>query len=262
MRAPPTRNVDWAHHGGAFLEILAQQGISRIVMKPATGGKTRGPSVNRRPAERFRLYARRILAGAALVVSVVAFLLAIAHKYVQIDPLIRFHILVYTELTKSGIDLKTNESEKLFDITLILIGGLVGLMLAKPNEARVTLRDKPELLMFISAMVVLCSSIICHEFYLTAVSDVYLQARVDRTASVPSLGIQPTPGWKTETVITPNPKDEPYAIEYQLTMEDVRDPAVEYLLKGQIWFLVFGTILSCIAFASANLLKESANASI
>jgi hypothetical protein len=198
------------------------------------------------------------MAGAALVISLAALALAIGHKYLDIDPQNRFHVLVYTDLTKSGIDLKTAESDKFLDVTLILIGTLAGLILAKPEEAKVTLEDKPELIMFVSALLLLLSSVMCHQFYLSAVSNVFLEARMDRANTSLSLNVEPTQDWKTEAAVVPSQPDTPYSIESQLTLEDVRDPAVEYLLKGQIWFLLSGAILSIMALVSANLLKESA----
>jgi hypothetical protein len=202
---------------------------------------------------RFRL----LLATVALVLSIVALALAIGYKYLEVDTRWRFHTLVYTELTKSGIDLNTGESDKFFDVTLVLLGTLAGLVLAKPKEAKMTLEDKPELLMFISAVMLLISSSICHMLYLSAVSDVCFKAKTDRLITQVTPGSEPNPDWKPETVLTPVPSGPQYVVETQLTLQDVRDPGVEYLLRGQTWFLVFGFILVCMVLVSANLLKET-----
>jgi hypothetical protein len=55
-------------------------------------------------SERFRLYFRRAMAATALAVAIAAFAFALGHKFIAIDTLFRFKPLVYTELTKAGID--------------------------------------------------------------------------------------------------------------------------------------------------------------
>jgi hypothetical protein len=57
--------------------------------------------------------------------------------------------------------------------------------------------------MFISAGILLITSVICHEFYLSAVWDSFLDAKVDRENTELFLGHNPTPDWKTETVVSP-----------------------------------------------------------
>ena len=200
------------------------------------------------------------MASLALVIAIGALALAIGHKYLQIDTLQRFKALVYTDLTKSGIDLETGESDKFFDVTLVFLGTLAGLVLAKPTEAKVTLKDKPELLMFISAVLLLISSALCHVFYSSAVSDVLLTAKTDRAKILLTPESQPDPNWKMETVVTSASSGPPYAIETQMVLEDIRDPGIEYLLTGQEWFLVFGAALAGMVLLSANLLKEANNA--
>jgi hypothetical protein len=219
--------------------------------------KGEAPQKTSPPRNKSRLYLRRGMAATALAFSILALGLALGHKYLEIDTRFRFNALVYTELTKSGIDIKVGESDKLLDVALIFLGALAGLILAKPNEAKVTLRDRPEMLMFLSSVILLSSSVLCHDGYLSAVADVCFQAKVDRANTYLSSESQPTRDWKVETTVSQSPPLQPYAIESQLTMEDVRDPAVEYLLQGQTWFLAFGAIISCMVLVSANLLKES-----
>lgn len=40
-------------------------------------------------------------------------------------------------------------------------------------------------------------------------------------------------------------------------MEDIRDPGIEYLLKGQTIFFLLGTALSALTILSAKFLKET-----
>lgn len=207
----------------------------------------------------FKTKLRWVLAYVALVLSIAAFVFAISHKYLQIDTLQRFNAILYTDLTKSGIDLETGESDKFFDLALVLVGTLAGLVLAKPDEARITLADKQELLVFIAAVLLLTSSGICHVFYLSAVSDACLEAKVDREKTLLTSEQQPDSNWRTETVVTSSQGGSQYAIEEHLMMEDVRDPGIEYLLTGQEWFFTVGFILSCVVLVSANWLKEKSS---
>jgi hypothetical protein len=233
---------------------LLHQGAT---MRAGAQHKSTGRGTKRTSFGSLRLYLRRAMAAIAITVSVLALALALGYKSLRLNERFRYHILVYTELTKSGIDLKSGESDKLADVTLILLGSLAGLVLAKPDEAKLTLQDKPELLMFISALALLLSSTIFHESYISSIADdVYLQGSADRTNRDVSLDEQPPPDWRSEGVVTPAPPAAPFSIEYQLSVEDPRDPALDYLLQGQLWFFLVGTVLAGMTLGSAQLLKE------
>jgi len=188
--------------------------------------------------------------------SLIALLAAIAFKAIRIDQILLYSTAVYNELTKSAMDLKIHESNSYFDLSLLVVGALIGLILAKPEEARITLRDTPELLMFIASGVLLLSSMLCHVSYLTSVTEACMNARFDRQVTAFNPGSEQNKEWKTEAVIAGS-SSPVYTIENKLTMEDIRDPGIEYLLKGQTIFVLLGTALSALTILSAKFLKET-----
>jgi hypothetical protein len=193
---------------------------------------------------------------ACVMVSGFALLLAIGFKALRIDRILFFSTVVYNDLTKSAIDLKVHESNSYFDLSLLVTGALIGLMLAKPDEARITLKDKPELLMFIASGMLLLSSMLCHATYLTGITEACMDARFDRQVTAFNPKSEQDSHWKTETVIGGS-STPVYTIESKLTMEDIRDPGIEYLLKGQTLFVLLGTALSALTILSAKFLKEA-----
>lgn len=92
-----------------------------------------------------------------LLVSMGSLVVSFAYKFSKIDTRFTFSTVLFTDAVKSRIEIKTHESENLFTVTIVIIGGLLGLLAAKPDEVLVTLEDRPELLMFMGALVLLFS---------------------------------------------------------------------------------------------------------
>lgn len=149
----------------------------------------------------FRTKLRWSLGVVCASLSLLALLAAIAFKAIRIDQILLYSTAVYNELTKSAMDLKIHESNSYFDLSLLVVGALIGLILAKPEEARITLRDTPELLMFIASGVLLLSSMLCHVSYLTSVTEACMKARFDRQVTAFNPAREQNQEWKTEAVI-------------------------------------------------------------
>jgi hypothetical protein len=72
----------------------------------------------------------------------------------------------YNELTKTAIDLRIDQSKSLSQLNLLMLGALWALVIAKRDEARIVLSDRPELIMFVAASALLLASEVFHIFYL------------------------------------------------------------------------------------------------
>jgi len=72
----------------------------------------------------------------------------------------------YNELTKSAIDLGLDQSKSLFQLGLLVLASLWALMFAKTDERTILLADTPEVVMFVTATILLLCSQICHLSYL------------------------------------------------------------------------------------------------
>jgi hypothetical protein len=93
------------------------------------------------------------LAVTAALIAALSIIFALGYKIVRIEALTAFSTVPFSDAVKAGMDLKVQESDTLFTVGLILVGGLLGLLAAKPDEARVTLQDRPEIVMFLAAIV-------------------------------------------------------------------------------------------------------------
>ena len=189
--------------------------------------------------------------------SACALLFALGYKTLNIDVRTVFHTLTYSDAVKAAIDLRIRESDNLFTVALLAIGALLGLLVAKPDEVHLTLKDRPELLMFLSALVLLFSSTLCHELYTTAVSEACFSGKQDRYESE---GIDAlAPNTKIDAVVSspavPAAAPHPEFVESRLTIEDLRDPAIQYLLQGQLVFVLLGLAVSACTFLSARFIK-------
>ena len=83
-----------------------------------------------------------------------------------------------------------------------------------------------------------------------------IEDRFDRQVTAFNPAREQNQEWKTEAVIGGS-SSPVYTIENKLTMEDIRDPGIEYLLKGQTIFFLLGTALSALTILSAKFLKET-----
>lgn len=94
----------------------------------------------------------------------------------------------FTDLLKAGIDLRIEQSRAEFHLTLVAIGGLWGLVIAKKDEATILLSDVPELVMFCCANLLLLMSAVFHFLYVGSVSYVYwIAGTIDKGGSIPDV---------------------------------------------------------------------------
>ena len=71
----------------------------------------------------------------------------------------------FNDLTVKAVDLTLDQSRTCFQVTLVVLGALWGLMIAKKDETQIALKDSPEPTMFIVASALLLLSIWWHRFY-------------------------------------------------------------------------------------------------
>jgi len=72
----------------------------------------------------------------------------------------------YNEATKAALDIRVQHTGNLFELTVLSLGALWALVIAKRDEARIAFGDRPELIMFVFASLSLLLSILWHEIYL------------------------------------------------------------------------------------------------
>jgi hypothetical protein len=130
--------------------------------------------------------------------------------------------LPYSDLIEDLIDIKRDQSGKLFDAALLLLGALFALMIAKKDEARIILADYPEVIMFVAASALLLASLACDITYLGVMSDSLYTGGRSGSESMP----------------------------------DIFGTAFEKFYTAQIIFLVGGVLAAAATLISAHRLKE------
>src|SRR5713226_4490338 len=135
-------------------------------------------------AKRVKQRARTLLSIVAVGVLVWVVSAAIYQKVKTFDAITMIGERPFNDLTKTAIDIRQGQSTAFLQIGLLVLTALWGLMIAKKDEARLALSDKPEMVMFISASVLLMVSFLWHYFYLDNLSDAYRLA--GKTCSDPA----------------------------------------------------------------------------
>jgi hypothetical protein len=103
---------------------------------------------------------------------------------IQID---RLPDLRYNDLVANLIEIKREQSGKLFDVALLASGALFALLIAKKNEARIVLADYPEVIMLSAAIVLLLASLACDITYLGLMSDSLYTGGRSGSKSMPNI---------------------------------------------------------------------------
>ena len=132
----------------------------------------------------------------------------------------------FNEQTKVAVDVRLTEAANMFQLGLLVLASLWGLVIAKKDEARLTFEDWPELLMFVEASAAIVGSFTLYKVYVDDISDLY--ALAGKTCS--SNGDQCIP--------------------------DVLSPKVQGFLDFQLWFLVVGALIAVLTIFSAHQLKR------
>jgi hypothetical protein len=147
---------------------------------------------------------------------------------------------------QAAMETRFAQAKDMFQIGVIFIGGLWGLLIAKKGEARLVLADGPEILMSVSATVLLGLSFGCHLFYVSEITKVYYSAG---TIAVNVLENSMKPD-TLGNIIFPENTDIPMKIA------DIFQPGINYLFDAQYGFLVAGVINAMLTFISAHKLKH------
>lgn len=148
------------------------------------------------------------------------------HRNYAISPLEGVDDRPFNELTSESIKTQVEFSRSLFEVGLLVTGALWALIIAKKDEAGVVLDDHPELIMFISASLLLLLSLICHAMYLKEIE--YVLGVSGRAFN-----------------------------EKRPSVLDIFNPNIHYLFSSQAWFLGAGIIIAITTLFSAHRLKEA-----
>lgn len=131
----------------------------------------------------------------------------------------------YNELIKASIDGKLDVSKSLFQVGLVSLAALWGLVIAKKDEASIVLSKNPELVTFICASLLLLLSLVSHVLYLETILSGFSDA---------GLAFD----------------------EANKTIIDLFDPKFDYLFNWQINNLFAGTLTAIFTLFSAHKLNR------
>lgn len=134
--------------------------------------------------------------------------------------------LPFNELTSKAIDTKLNLAETLFQIGILMLGALWGLVIAKKDEIQLVFSQRPEVVMFLGSSVLLLLSACSYGFYLNQVSHYFVDASVSAVRG-----------------------------HLELSVPDIFDQNVNYLFFCQIISLGAGIINGVLTLVSTHRLK-------
>jgi len=130
-----------------------------------------------------------------------------------------------TEEVQSAIQSRIELSKTLFQSGLLLLAAIWGLVLAKPNEARIVLHDAPEVVMLGLATLVLASAYYAHVAFVLNTTSIVMSA--------------PQSGGK---------------------IPDLDHPDVSSALISQGFSVLGGAVIAALTIVSARWLKGESNA--
>lgn len=178
-----------------------------------------------------RLLLRRILAA----ISLVTFLLVVPHtanRYLHsskyFNPSIVIPAIAFNDITNGSIQTRLNLSTDLFQIGLLVVAGLGGLLisknLTKNGEADFVLSKPPEIIMYVCASLFIILSLVLHYLYVNEISNIYNTSGRLYDASNPDI-------------------------------LDVMNPNINFLFDYQFYYLLSGVVLTLFTFFSAHIIK-------
>jgi hypothetical protein len=132
--------------------------------------------------------------------------------------------MVLNDATQKAVELRLSQSESLYQVAGLFLAALCGLVIAKKEDTRISLSDRPEVLMFLVASGSLLTSMVWHMFFVGRVAEAYRSV-----ASLPSDDLQ---------------------------IPDVFRPMFSHLFVFQVRCLAYGFAASVLTLASAHLLKD------
>ncbi|MCE9566537.1 MAG: hypothetical protein K8U57_31320 [Planctomycetes bacterium] len=132
----------------------------------------------------------------------------------------------YTDAVKAAITQKLEGAKGLFQASLVVLGILWGLVIAKKDDRALRITDRPEMIMFLSANVLFLVSGYCYSAYTDAMATVHAAGPVEYE----------------------DPKD--------LTIMDFRDSRIDNLYVWQRGVWVAAMIVTAIALFCSHVVKE------
>jgi len=132
-------------------------------VKPA--GQAKEPPQRRRYSSKTHIGPRRTLALLLLVLVAVTFKFGYDDLMSASSNVDQMENVSLNENITQLIDIKREESAKLFDVALLVGGAIFALFIAKKDEAKIVFADVPEIVMFGSAVALLIASVLCNTRY-------------------------------------------------------------------------------------------------
>lgn len=134
----------------------------------------------------------------------------------------------YNELIQSALEIRLDQSRSLFQFSLVFLGGIWGLIIARKKEAILAFGDKPELIMSIVSLCLIVISLFCHITYVQLMMGAYLDAGI-------------VAGKKPDGAV--------------LKIADVFVSGRDYLFLAQVKFTSAGMFTTALTYVSAHKLK-------
>lgn len=201
----------------------------------------------RNNTDRLRLRIRWILAVLSTVVLVYLLQKVIIDAVYTSGPHYILKLTSFNDPMQAAIETRLAQAKDMFQLGIVFIGGLWALIIAKKGEARLVLSDYPEIIMSVSATILLSLSFICHSIYVSEVTEVYYSA--GKIANKVIEGSMESDSLMS-VVNSKNQQDA------DIKIADIFQRGVNYLFDAQYGFLVAGAINAMLTFISAHKLKN------
>src|SRR5687767_116035 len=96
--------------------------------------------------------------------------------------------LPFNQLTDKSLEIRLDLSQNLFQLALLMLGSLWGLVIAKKDEAQIVFSKLPEVVLFIGASLLLIFSVVSYSLYVNRVTAYLSDAAISSAfSSEPSL---------------------------------------------------------------------------
>lgn len=131
----------------------------------------------------------------------------------------------FNDLSAKSFEMRLSLSENLFQLALLMLGALWGLVIAKKDEAQIVFSKAPEVILFVGASLLLIFSAVAYSLYVNKLT-----------------------GYFSDAAISAGGGD--------LSLPNIFDQNVNYLFVIQILNLVAGVMNGIFTLFSAHKLKE------
>ena len=131
----------------------------------------------------------------------------------------------FNDLAAKSLEMRLDLSQSLFQLALLMLGSLWGLVIAKKDEAQIVFSKTPEVALFVGASLLLIFSVVSHSLYINKLTAYFSDAAVSAGGG-------------------------------ELSLPNIFDQNVNYLFIIQILNLVAGVLNGIFTLVSAHKLKE------